>query len=211
MRHLILPIVALFSFNAFSQMDYKDSNRIGIFGGITSFDLQTNDFTNKSGIGWTVGAGIRGNFYNDFDMIYTIGFFESKFSAPIAPVAGFPTQETDFKIQGVQIALMPSYNIVYNHLSIEAGPVFQANSKLGYKKDFENYYMDKLPYTLNDMEKVNSFNFLGAVGFTAGIRELRASFRYMYGFSNFLGKIDQPGANFKSHPSTLVGTLTVFF
>lgn len=211
MRKIALAWLALLPMLSFAQMDYRDSNHITLFGGITNFDLKTDDFQNSAANGWTVGAGIRGNFYNNFDMIYSIQFFENKFEAPVGATPLLATENAVFKTQGVQISLMPSYNIVYNHLSIEAGPVFQVNGKLSYDKDKEGYFMNSTGFTLKEMEKVNTFNFLGAVGVTAGIREVRVGFKYMYGFSNFLGKMnDNLGSDFKSHPHTWNATLTVF-
>lgn len=211
-RSLIIASLLFAASGVYSQMDYHDSNKIGIFGGISSFDLNTSDFKASAETGWTVGAGIRGNFYNNFDMIYTVAFFENAYSASIGAVPGFSTQDLKYKIQGVQITLMPSYNLIYNHLSIEAGPVFQVNGKAKYAKDFENYYVHDLPFTVKDMANVNTFSFLGAVGATAGIREVRLNVKYMYSFSNFLGKTnDKLDADFTSHPNTLVGTLTVYF
>src|SRR6476660_10528475 len=108
---------ALLSMAGFSQYGYRDSNRIGIFVGMNQFTLNTNNFQTKPDTGWNGGLSVRGNFYDNWDMVYAIQFSENNFS--VATKSGFITEDTDYKLASAQISLMLSYVIVENHLSVE--------------------------------------------------------------------------------------------
>src|SRR5690606_26014873 len=91
-----------------SAQNYGDSNRIGVAGGINQTSLITGDFQTKPGLGWNFGMSVRGNFYNNFDMVYAIQFNESNFSMTTTdPLNG--NEEVDYKLSGAQISLMLSY------------------------------------------------------------------------------------------------------
>src|SRR5690606_18797672 len=132
-RSTIFTICTLMaSFAMQAQYEERDSNRIGISVGANQFTLNTSDFDTNPRIGWTAGLSVRGNFYNDFDMVYDIRFSENRFS--INTVTAID-REIDVKIHSAQISLLLSYKIVENHLSVELGPMFQFNGKLEMKDD----------------------------------------------------------------------------
>ncbi|RZJ67942.1 MAG: PorT family protein [Flavobacterium sp.] len=212
MKKALLAAVLFTSAASFAQYNYRDSNRIGIIGGLNQTDLKTSNFDTKAEMGWNVGLSVRGNFYNDFDMVYAIEFFEGKFSVPTTNALTPAIEDVDLKIQGVKISLMPSYKIVENHLSIEAGPVLQVNGKLKYKSDYEDNFVDDLPITIKDIEDVSTFNILGAVGITAGVRHVRLNAQYQYGFNNFLNKVENntTGSSFKGNLHVFTGTLILY-
>ena len=70
----------LFTAFGFAQYHYRNSNRIGIIAGINQFTLNTNNFDTKLETGWNAGLSLRGNFYNNWDMVYGIQFSENNFS-----------------------------------------------------------------------------------------------------------------------------------
>ena len=196
--------------SALAQRGYRDSNHFGIIAGVNQANLNTDNFKADAALGFNLGLSVRGNFYNNFDMVYAIQFFEGKFDVPTISTSAM-AQDVELKIQGVQISLMPSYKIVENHLSIEAGPMLQVNGKLKYKKDFEDNSIDAFT-TIKELEKVSTFNIIGAVGLTAGIRNLRANFQYGYGFNNFLSSVkNSEGTKFKGNLNILSANLIVYF
>lgn len=213
MKKYVLGAAMLASVVVSAQYNYRDSNMIGLFGGINQTELNTNNFDTKAETGWNVGLSVRGNFYNDFDMVYAIQFSENTFSVPTVNPLSFQAEDVDYKIQGVKIMLTPSYNIIYNHLSIEAGPVLQVNGKLKYTEDYENNVIDGTLATVKDLEKVSAFNILGAVGITAGVRHVRLNVQYQYGFNNFLSKVDEEpfGKKVKGNLGILTGNLIIYF
>ena len=213
MKKYILSALLLATATISAQMNYQDSNMIGLFGGVNQTELSTHNFATKAQTGWNAGLSVRGNFYNDFDMVYAMQFSENKFSVQTINPLSVQAEEVEYKIQGVKIALTPSYNIIYNHLSIEAGPVLQVNGKLKYEEDYENNVIDGTLATVKDLEEVSTFNILGAVGITAGIRHLRLNVQYQYGFNNFLsGANEEPfGKKVKGNLGILTGNLIVYF
>lgn len=213
MRNRLLAIGALlFTVCMSAQMRYRDSNHIGIIGGITNTTLNTDNFEASPEIGWNFGLSVRGNFYNDFDMVYAMQFSENKFSVmTLSP--NLQVEDVTYKIQGVQIYLTPSYKIVENHLSIEAGPVLQVNGKLKYEEKYEENMISGLTINVKELENVSTFNVLGAVGITAGITNFRANLQYLFGFNNFLKgvKDDETGQTFKGNLGILSGNLIIYF
>ena len=73
-------IFGLYLMNGFAQYDYRDSNRIGISFGVNQYSLITKNFETKPELGWNGGLSIRGNFYNNWDMVYAMQFSENNFS-----------------------------------------------------------------------------------------------------------------------------------
>ena len=78
-----LTIIAVFLFFAtisYAQYNNKDGNRIGITGGISQSTLFTSNFNAKPGIGYNGGLSVRGNYYNNWSMIFGMQFFQNTFS-----------------------------------------------------------------------------------------------------------------------------------
>lgn len=102
----ILAILFLASFS-YAQHGYRDSNRIGISGGITSLDLLSDQFNAKPGQGWLASLSLRGNYYNNWQMVYGMNFTDSNFS--LQSVSG---TEIDYKLSAVQVHLVGSYMVI---------------------------------------------------------------------------------------------------
>lgn len=206
MTRKFLLLTLLISATAFAQYEYRDSNRIGISFGINQFTLNTNDFQTKPGQGWNGGLSMRGNFYNDWDMVYAIQFSENNFE--VATNSGFITnKEVNLKLPSAQISLMLSYKFIENHLSVEFGPVFQFGGKLTTEKGTENNEITGTDLLVKDITNVSKFNFYPAVGITAGGKHIRLNVSYQYGITNLLGNID---GNFKGNASIINGSLILY-
>ena len=194
----------------FAQYEYRDSNRIGITLGVNQFTLNTKNFQTKPGTGWNAGLSMRGNFYNQWDMIYAMQFSENNFS--VAAKSGFITEDVNYKLSSAQIALMLSYKIVENNLSFEFGSIVQVNGKL--KTDFsnENNILSGTTLLAKEIVDISRFNFYPAVGITAGVRHVRASVSYQYGINNMLGNLNKKnlGVNFKGNAGILNGNLIIY-
>ncbi len=194
----------------FAQYNYRDSNRIGISFGINQFSLNTKNFQTKPGTGWNGGLSIRGNYYDNWDMVYAIQFSENNFS--VNTKSGFITEDTNYKLSSAQISLMASYKIIENQLSFEFGPLVQVNGKL--KTDYanENNVITGTTFFAKDIADISRFNFYPVVGITAGFRHIRANVSYQYGINNMLGNLNSKslGENFKGHPGILNGNLIIY-
>jgi len=195
---------------AFSQYDYRDSNRIGISFGVNQFTLNTNNFQTKPGTGWNGGLSMRGNYYDNWDMVYAMQFSENNFS--VSTNSGFITEDTDYKLSSAQVSLMLSYKIVENHLSVEFGPLLQINGKLNVEKGKENNIISGTTLLAKDIVDISKFNFYPVIGITAGVRHVRLNVSYQYGVNNMLGNLNSKnlGMNFKGNPGILNGNLIIY-
>ena len=211
MKKIFLSLVfILITMNVFAQYEYRDSNRIGISFGLNQFTLNTNNFETKPGSGWNACLSMRGNYYNDWDMVYAMQFSENNFL--VTTDSGFIKEDVNYKLSSVQISLMLSYKIVENHLSIDFGPLVQVNGKLNLEKGKENNIITGTTLLAKDILDINTFNFYPVIGITAGVRHFRLNISYQYGINNMLGNLNSQnlGVDFKGNPGILNGNLILY-
>ena len=209
-RLYFASIFMLISGAVFAQYEYRDSNRIGIGFGVNQFTLNTNNFQTKPGTGWNGGLSIRGNYYNNWDMVYAIQFSENNFS--VTTNSGFLTEDTSYKLSSAQVSLMLSYRIIENHLSFEFGPLVQVNGKLKLDYNDENNIIFGTTLLAKDIVAISQFNFFPVIGITAGVRHVRLNISYQYGVNNMLGNLNNKnlGVDFKGNPGILNGNLIIY-
>jgi hypothetical protein len=212
MRKLTLVLfLILGSVSAFSQYRYRDSNRIGISFGGNQFSLNTNNFYAKPDLGWNAGLSMRGNFYNNWDMVYNIQFSENNFSVATNTFT-LAQEDVNYKLASAQVSLQVSYKLVENHLSIEFGPIVQINGKLNIDNSDENNVITGTTLLAKDIREISNFNFYPTVGITFGVRHFRANVSYQYGVNNMLENLNNKnlGVNFKGNPGILNGNLIIY-
>ncbi|MFV5690819.1 outer membrane beta-barrel protein [Flavobacterium sp. LT1R49] len=210
-KKFLTTVFILISIAAFAQYDYRDSNRIGISFGVNQFTLNTNNFQTKPGTGWNAGLSMRGNFYNDWDMVYAMQFSENNFS--VATKNFFSANEdVNYKLASAQISLQLSYKLIENHLSVEFGPLVQVNGKFKIDNENENNNISGTTLLAKDIIDISKFNFYPTVGITAGVRHLRVNVSYQYGINNMLGNLNTKnlGVNFKGNPGIINGDLIIY-
>jgi len=192
MKKLVLSIPLFFSLFSMAQYGYRDGNRIGISGGISQCTLFTSSFDSKPGNGFAGGLSVRGNYYNNWSMIYGMQFFNSKFSLG---KNGVETKETEFSLQGVQIRLLLSYNIVQDHVSIDFGPVLQVNGKLSVNgaNEYNVIKYNSVTETAIQARDVVDVSKIGGalhLGLSAGTKTVRLLVFYQYGFTNLFNELN---------------------
>lgn len=211
-KKFLTSVFVFVSLIASAQYGYRDGNRIGIIFGLNQFNLNTKNFTANPELGWNLGLSVRGNFYNDFDMVYTMQFSENKFSVPTTNFF-LKKEDVEYKLPSAQISLMLSYKIVENHLSVEFGPLVQVNGKFVIDSTDEKNKISGTTLEAKDIVDISKFNFYPAIGITAGVKHFRANVQYQYGVTNLLGNLNgQEGisTNFKSHPGIISGNIIVY-
>jgi hypothetical protein len=190
-----LFLALLFSFGlpttSHAQYGYRDGNRIGLSAGITQLDLSTSNFSTKPSSGWMGGLSVRGNYYNNFSMIFGMQFTESHFTIATKTPLTLQNKETPFKVMGAQIRLLLSYNLVKDHVSLDFGPVLQVNDKLKIKDTDQNNSLTGTPLLAKDILDVTKVNGNLYLGFSAGNKRVRAVAFYEYGVNNFLNHLNQ--------------------
>ena len=215
MKKILIIVCALFSIVAVSQRGNKDSNRIGISGGLTQMSIFTDNFNVTPKQGWTGGFHVRGNFYNDWQMSFGMFFTDSNFSVQTRKVVSIV--ETNYKLSAVQIYLMPGYVISQNHLNIEFGPVLQINDKLTIDKaDEANFLVDQPLLKAKDITDVSKINANIYAGINVGFTNVRLRLGYQYGVNNFFNslnsndKVPNIGEKFKGNIGMASGQLTIY-
>ncbi len=172
MKKVLIVVCALFSIIVVAQRGNKDSNRIGISGGLTQMNIFTNNFNVTPQQGWTGGFHVRGNFYNNWQMSFGMFFTDSNFSVQTRKVVS--VVETNYKLSAVQIYLMPGYVVSPNHLNFEFGPVLQINDKLVIDKEAENNFLVDQPLlTAKDITDVTKINANIYAGVNFGVKNFR--------------------------------------
>ena len=215
MKRVLIIVRALFSIVGVAQRGHKDSNRIGISGGLTQMSIFTNNFNVTPQTGWTGGFHVRGNFYNDWQMSFGMFFTDSNFSVQTRKVVSIV--ETNYKLSAFQIYLMPGYVISQNHLNIEFSPVLQINDKLTIDKaDEANFLVDQPLLTARDITDVSKINANIYAGINVGFTNVRLRLGYQYGLNNFFGNLNKNdelpsiGEKFKGNLGIASGQLTIY-
>ncbi|MEN9337322.1 MAG: hypothetical protein RLZZ500_2309 [Bacteroidota bacterium] len=193
MKNLLFVFALVASQFSFAQYGYRDGNRIGISGGISNCTIFSSTFDSKPGNGFAGGLSVRGNYYNNWSMIYGMQFFESNFSLG---KNGIETRETEFSLQGVQIRLLFSYNVIQDHISIDFGPVLQVNGKLSVNKSAENNVIKynnvtEAPIRAKDVLDVSTIGGAFYFGVSGGTKVVRLVAFYQYGFTNLFNKLNK--------------------
>lgn len=213
MKKLFCSIsLALLSLSTFAQYQYRDGNRIGITLGVSQTTLTTSNFETKPGIGWNGGLSVRGNYYNNWSMIYGMQFFQNNFEITTLTPTSQRT-DTKYSLSGAQIRLLLSYNVVKDHVSIDFGPVLQINGDMKIDGKEENNIVYGTALKANQILEVSRFNGNVYGGISAGNRRIRAIVFYQYGFTNVLKNLNSQeglttlngGRTFKGNLGTISG------
>lgn len=190
MKNFFLVAFVLFTTLAFAQYQNRDGNRIGITGGVSQTSLLNSNFSTKPSIGFNGGLSVRGNYYNNWSMIYGMQFFQNNVMIEtISPT--LQRKDAKLTLQGAQIRLLLSYNVVKNHVSFDFGPVLQINDKFKTAdEDFNNTIVGTSGLKAGQLENVANVHGNVYVGISAGTRRVRAVINYQYGFTNVLNKLN---------------------
>jgi hypothetical protein len=154
---------------------------------------------------------VRGNFYNDWDMVYALQFSENNFTVATKSLF-LANQEVNYKLPSAQISLQLSYKLIENHLSVEFGPLVQVNGKFKIDSNKENNNISGTTLLAKDIVDISKFNFYPTVGITAGVRHFRVNVSYQYGLNNMLENLNTKnlGVNFKGNPGIINGDLILY-
>ena len=194
----------------FAQTGYRDGNRIGISLGVSQTSLFTSNFDTKPELGFAGGLSVRGNYYNDWSMIYGMQFFSNSFS-----LESTFDQKIKYNIQGVKVRILFSYNVIQDHVSIDFGPVLQINGKLQLPTSDEDMTIKGTMLKADQIVDVSPVSGNFYLGCSAGTKTIRAVIFYEYGFTNFLNKLNKDkslqtlnnGDEFKGNLGTINGQI----
>ncbi|WP_100610497.1 hypothetical protein [Confluentibacter lentus] len=220
---LLVAITMCFVTKGFSQRgNYQITNGIGIFGGITKFDIATDNFTTAQGDGFLGGLSATVDIPHKW---YNVSF-GMQLSENNLGISARPTMLStvdvfiDYKLFAAQIAMLMHIKVIETYFTIDVGPMVQYNGKLEVKdKGQKEYYINNYTnLTATDITNISLFNFNGAIGASAGIKNFKLKAQYIYGFTNILKKLENQNldttggdARFKGNQNMLVFGAMVLF
>jgi len=196
-----------------AQRNFNEYNHIGLYGGATQMDLQTDNFVTEQGSGFALGFVTRGDVYNNFDMEYGITFMQNKVGILGTNPSTLQQQFIDYSLSSAQIKLLAGYNIIRHHLSIDAGPILNVNGKMKPQSGLEDYLLEGYStFRAIDLENVSRIHFHVAAGVTAGLENVKLNVQYQYGVTNLFNRYQDlealqneiPEGGFKANTSTIV-------
>lgn len=212
--YLLVAFCLCFVTNSFSQDGkYDIVNGIGIFGGLTTVNLTTDNFVTTQGDGFMGGlsatAEINHRWYN---MSYGLNFSESTISILGRPESSNTASEyIDYKLFAAQLSLMMHVKLAGSYVTFDAGPMLQYNGRLEFENEVQegliiNNY-DNLSAT--DITGISQLNFNGAVGITAGFKFVKLRAHYIYGFTNTLKRLESEGLDTSGGSSRFKGNVSM--
>lgn len=195
--------------------NYPITNGFSVFGGITKFDIATDNFTTSQadgflgGISATVDIPLR--WYN-----ISFGMQLSENNIDILGRSALVSTENEFinyKMFAAQVAMLIHIKAIPNHFSIDVGPMLQYNGKLEFRdKNQEGYFVNNYTnLTAKDITNISQFNLNGVVGASLGVKNFKLKAQYIYGFTNILNKLENENldttggdARFKGNQNMIV-------
>ena len=195
-------------------------NRLGLKAGANNFNIDTDQLPISSSTSWTAGFTTRSSFYDDFQLIYGLQFYDFKAKVTGREKIDFSSgyEEMDYNMIGVQGSFLLSYKILDHHLSVEAGPVLQVNGKFDPAQNRELWYVGDTKLQAGNISKVSAFNVNFAVGISGGFERLKFWAQYQYGINNMLNRlngedlqeIDSSVPEFDGHMTMISGGIVMF-
>lgn len=183
-------------------------------GGMSYFDMVTDNFETKKGSGFVISAGIGAPLpHKWYDVSYNFQVLKNNFDIDgriSDDVAG--NEWIEYEVFSVQAGLVFHINLIGSYLTLDIGP------QLAYNSDLEVSENSKENYFLNDYESlmakeitdINNFNLNGMAGVSAGAGPIKLRAQYIYGLLNSLDNLNElgQGNDFKGNPSFI--TLSAF-
>lgn len=211
---IFLTLIFLTIQQSFAQRNYNNYNKIGAQGAYMLFDINTDDFLTTQSAGFGGGFSARGDFRNNFGLIYGLNFMSSNIG--IQGTDGSTTQNVDYSIQGVQVQFLGTYNIIKRHLTLDFGPTLNVNGKMKLKRDSQSDYIvaGYNELTAAEIQNISPINFRVVGGLTAGIEGFRAIVQYQYGVTNMLNRLNDQGlekSDFKGNSGTILLGVVAYF
>ncbi len=221
-KHILLVAICI-SFVTLSyaqHKNYKIQNGIGVQGGITQFDILTDNFETKTNTGYIGGMSASVDIpHRWYNVSYNIQLSENLIDINASELGSLTKEFVEYKMFAANISFLFHIKLISNNFTLDAGPMLQYNSGLELKDDSKEGYIIKGFNNLltEDIREISHFNANGAIGLSLGVRRLYLRAQYIYGFTNILGGLNDQdldiGNNdkFKGNQSLLAFTAIITF
>ncbi|MFD1161339.1 MULTISPECIES: hypothetical protein [Hwangdonia] len=213
---LLVALTLCFVTKSFSQKgNYRIQNGFGIGGGITQFDITTDNFITKSSNGFLGGMSSTVNIPTRwYDISFGMQLSENRIeiSARPTPLSNSnPDEFIAYKMFAAQVAMLMHIKVIPDYLTIDLGPMLQYNGKLELKDDTKKgYYINNYNLlTAEDITTISQFNVNGAIGASVGIKNFKLKAQYIYGFTNILKKLNSENVDVSGGTPRFKGNQTM--
>lgn len=201
-----------------TAQNYRIQNAIGVYGGLTQFNIDTDNFVAEKGNGWILGLAATVDLpHRWYNVSYNIQLGENKLEIAALPLGGNQAEFIDYKVFTAQIALVGHLKLINKYLTLDAGPMLQYNSDLDLEDETkETHIIDGFnTIRANEITEISNFNVNATIGLTAGFDNFKLRGQYIYGFTNILGKLNDKTfsetVDFKGNQNMLVFSAMVVF
>ena len=213
-KQLTLLVALSMLFVTITQAQHKSfniKNGFGIGGGISMFNIKTDNFTTTKGNGFVLALAATVDIPNRwYNVSYGMQISESTLEISgrmTDDVAG--NEQIEYKLTAAQLGFFFHTKVIGNNFTIDAGPQLQYNGDLELKNtQQEGYYINGYDdLTAPDITEISRFNINGVFGATAGLGPLRLKAQYIYGFLNMFDKLNDnldQNTTFKGNPETII-------
>ena len=221
---LVAICIAFVTISRAQRKNYKIKNGIGLQGGITQFDILTDNFVTQKNDGFIGGLAASVDIpHRWYNVSYNIQLSQNHID-----IAAFSTDNptitteefVEYKMLAANISFLFHIKLISNNLTLDVGPMLQYNSELELKDSSkEGCILSGYDNLLTeDIREISNFNANGTVGVSLGVRRLKLRAQYIYGFTNILGKLNDQDLStgsktdkFKGNQSLLALTAIITF
>ncbi len=196
-KQFILLVVFCIAFVTISNAQrkrYKIKNGIGLIGGLTEYDITTDNFVTKSGSGFLGGMIATVDIpHKWYTVSYGLQFSQNSIGIEGRSIATSKQVELlEYDLMAVQLAFMLHVKLISDNLTIDLGPQLQFNGQLDLQNsNQEDFFINGYDALLaEDISDISPFNVNGIVGASAGIGNFKLRASYSYGFTNILRKLN---------------------
>jgi hypothetical protein len=191
---LVAFSIAFVTISSAQHRRYTIKNGIGLIGGLTQYDITTDNFVTKSGSGFLGGMVATVDIPQKWFTV-SYGLQLSQNSIEIEGRSSAISQQVElleYDIMAVQLAFMLHVKLLSDNITLDVGPQLQYNGQLDLKNsNQEDFFINGYDTLLaDDISDISPFNVNGVVGASAGIGNFKLRASYSYGFTNILRKLN---------------------
>lgn len=183
-------------------------NGIGVGGGLTQFDIKTDNFETIEGKGWIGGMAATLDVpHRWYTVSYGMQVSESNLEIMGKQLPISASEPIEYKLMMVQAQFLFHAKLAKDYLMIDAGPMLQYSGKMELNDDAqENYFLNGYTNLLaKDISDISKFNVNASVGATAGFNHFKLRVQYIYGVTNMFNKLNDQNLNAAPDNKTFKG------
>jgi hypothetical protein len=221
LKYILLVVISI-AFVTVSNAQHKRytiKNGFALGGGLTQFDIITDNFETKAGNGWLIHASATADIpHKWYNISYGMQLSENNIE-----ISGlqfdedvFVEKQLEYKLFAAQLSMLLHAKVIKNLLTIDFGPMLQYNGKLELQDATDNLLVrvNEEAFNAVELENISQFNVNGAIGATLGFQFIKLRAQYIYGFTNTLNKLndkDLTTEKFKGNQSMLTFAALITF